>query len=277
DVLSSIRRLVSEDVSEVDENPTPADERFVLTPALRVPDTAQTPAENTENAPAPAPENEQEPAVGAAPAPAKSPAAPLGDEITARPQDDDAPAPPISGAQVASSLESRIAELEEAVGQSRDEWEPDGSEPDAGKMPERHLFQVVDNSQPGAVVDDSEAHPQAPETGDTPPGTVFFRASGTRAAPLVLGDEVSVTPPPVAETAAGSDLDEVITADDEALSQPAEPSGDDEYLDEDALRAVVALIVQEELRGRLGETLTRNMRRMVRREIQRAIALKDAE
>ena len=42
--------------------------------------------------------------------------------------------------------------------------------------------------------------------------------------------------------------------------------------DEDALRALVAEVVREELRGALGERITRNVRRMVRREIATEMA-----
>ena len=45
------------------------------------------------------------------------------------------------------SLELRIAELEEAVGNDEGDWEPDGSEPEAGQPLKRHIFEVVDNTK----------------------------------------------------------------------------------------------------------------------------------
>jgi hypothetical protein len=42
-------------------------------------------------------------------------------------------------------------------------------------------------------------------------------------------------------------------------------------LDEEALRDLVAEIVREELMGTLGERITRNVRKLVRREINRAL------
>ncbi|EYD76526.1 hypothetical protein Rumeso_01947 [Rubellimicrobium mesophilum DSM 19309] len=45
--------------------------------------------------------------------------------------------------------------------------------------------------------------------------------------------------------------------------------------DEATLRALVAEAVREELRGELGETLTRNLRKLVRREVMQALALRD--
>jgi hypothetical protein len=50
---------------------------------------------------------------------------------------------------------------------------------------------------------------------------------------------------------------------------------DAEILDQSTLHELVASIVREELQGDLGERITRNVRRMVRREIQRALSLKD--
>ncbi len=55
-------------------------------------------------------------------------------------------------------------------------------------------------------------------------------------------------------------------ADDEAAT-----------LDEEALRLLVADLVREELQGVLGERITRNVRRLVRREIQRALTMRDLD
>lgn len=47
------------------------------------------------------------------------------------------------------------------------------------------------------------------------------------------------------------------------------------YLDEDTLRDMVSDIVRQELQGALGERITRNVRKLVRREIHRALASRD--
>lgn len=49
------------------------------------------------------------------------------------------------------------------------------------------------------------------------------------------------------------------------------PAGAPLPLDEDALRRLVADIVRTELQGALGERITRNVRKLVRREIHRAL------
>jgi hypothetical protein len=44
-----------------------------------------------------------------------------------------------------------------------------------------------------------------------------------------------------------------------------------------ALRALIAEVVREELRGSFGEGISRNLRRMVRAEIARALAAAELE
>lgn len=48
-------------------------------------------------------------------------------------------------------------------------------------------------------------------------------------------------------------------------------------LDEDALRAIVSDIIRQELKGVLGERITRNVRKLVRREIHRVLVSQDLE
>ena len=47
--------------------------------------------------------------------------------------------------------------------------------------------------------------------------------------------------------------------------------------DKDGMRGDVAQLVREELQGPIGERITHNVRRMVRREIARALALRDMD
>ena len=55
-------------------------------------------------------------------------------------------------------------------------------------------------------------------------------------------------------------------------------SADDEpVLDEEAIREMIAEIVREELQGALGNRITRNIRKLVRREIHRALAAQDLD
>jgi cell pole-organizing protein PopZ len=57
--------------------------------------------------------------------------------------------------------------------------------------------------------------------------------------------------------------------------RPATSTLDDTVVDEEFLRDIVSEIVREELQGELGERITRNVRKLVRREIHRAMASRD--
>ncbi|MBI1493379.1 hypothetical protein [Halocynthiibacter styelae] len=80
-------------------------------------------------------------------------------------------------------------------------------------------------------------------------------------------EDLSVTED-VTETSAGP-----IAADEETDRGEAIISA----MDEDKLRDLVADVVRQELRGALGERITRNMRKMVRREIYRTVSSRDFE
>ncbi len=64
-----------------------------------------------------------------------------------------------------------------------------------------------------------------------------------------------------------------------ASPQPASAglAGDDSLMDEEALRDLVSEIVRAELQGALGERITRNVRKLVRREIHRALTAQELE
>lgn len=54
-------------------------------------------------------------------------------------------------------------------------------------------------------------------------------------------------------------------------------NGEEGYIDEEALREMVVAILREELRGELGDRITHNVRKLVRREINRALTAQDFE
>ncbi len=54
-------------------------------------------------------------------------------------------------------------------------------------------------------------------------------------------------------------------------------TADDQVMDEEALRELVSEIVRSELQGALGERITRNVRKLVRREIHRALTAQEME
>ncbi|WP_299411919.1 hypothetical protein [uncultured Sulfitobacter sp.] len=65
----------------------------------------------------------------------------------------------------------------------------------------------------------------------------------------------------------------------ETVTAAAAPTGssDDQLMDEETLRDLVSEIVRAELQGALGERITRNVRKLVRREIHRALTAQEME
>lgn len=55
------------------------------------------------------------------------------------------------------------------------------------------------------------------------------------------------------------------------------PEAEDGILDEETLREIIVDVVREELQGVLGQRITRNVRKMVRREVRLALAAEDLE
>lgn len=91
-----------------------------------------------------------------------------------------------------------------------------------------------------------DARPETAETAETVETATFTRGSAARG-----GDVVQHSAP--------------------------ELPADVRALDPDALQEMVAEIVRQELQGALGERITRNVRKMVRREINRALAAQDLD
>lgn len=173
-------------------------------------------------------------------------------------------------------LELRIAELEAVVSASHDEWEPDGSEiaEEVSEVfvlhPERHPAQ----SAPGAA-----RH----EASDD-------EAQGIEEAELVeeWREEEAEIEPAQAAREATSGADGAPETDGQRgrapmQGQPGEvldtlrDEEDFAYLDEEALRDLVLRLIREELQGQMGERITYHVRRMVRREVQKALMIRDME
>lgn len=97
--------------------------------------------------------------------------------------------------------------------------------------------------------------------------------------PLVQWDDVEAQLSEVPESQAPEVLDAGyrVEAEDSDRGEPKAETSDEGILDEEALRDLVADIVREELQGALGQRITRNVRKLVRREIQRALSAHDLE
>ncbi|WP_375262134.1 hypothetical protein [Palleronia sp.] len=259
-VLANIRKLVS-----VEEAQPAASGRLVLTSDLRV----QEPADGSaalQQAPEEAVHAEAvvETDAGwpdmALPEPAEDlpPAFEVVTERSARPK----------------SLEERIADLQAAIGMDHSvEFEPDGSEDQAQHLPDRvpsvrprgiapqmarsdgplRLVPVEDDAEDGRadIFEDAGVDRGAGASSPYDPSDLRFFPSPTQG--------------------------RFERADYAGRDDPLELGDDEQFLDEDALRDLVAEIVREELAGALGERITRNVRKLVRREVMRALSARDFE
>ncbi|WP_417679894.1 hypothetical protein [Pseudodonghicola sp.] len=268
DVLSSIRRLVSEE-SRSDIRPEPESvaggavrsssaaagalseggDRLVLTPSLRVDETlapgaavpAQSWAEEDEDfAP------EIEPTVGAAGVVGES----FEDDVVAEEM-------PPQWVDVDETAEATEEELAAALRQVADQPATVEAGEEAYVEPS---FQSTRTESLTAKIAALEAAIGRTRDQWEPDGDSRDAYAGTRGNAIAWQDHVVDSGHPADAAAAES-----ATSEDEAV------------LDEDALRELVAEIVRQELQGALGERITRNVRKLVRREIHRVLASQDLE
>lgn len=294
DVLSSIRRLVAQDgEQDAVASPAPvASDRLVLTPALRVMDTA-TPEEVVSADLLDDRESQPETNQGDH---ADLPAPELveGHELAGLDQDDSAK----------RNLEARIAELEAVIAdtgeQFHQQWEQDGEEgsDNAGGTVDSFSWEDLAASQPESQADpisgieeaqmaelvEPEPEPEHSD-GDTIAAMPFLRHGfSVQSEEQVSDPEGHVETPPNHQSETDPETipeqadpvwDEVSDLDE----TPDEPAyeGQDFVVDEEALRALVVQIVHQELQGTLGERITRNVRNLVRREIRRALTSQELE
>ncbi|MEH6521579.1 hypothetical protein [Sulfitobacter sp.] len=134
-------------------------------------------------------------------------------------------------------LTDKIAALEAAVGEIVQDWEPDGDLEN----------ELASTDVPAMTWEDD----------------VELDAKG---APMV--DDVDDYP---------SDIEEEQDAPAAVAPIGSAFGVDDQLMDEEALRDLVSEIVRAELQGALGERITRNVRKLVRREIHRALTAQDME
>ena len=172
----------------------------------------------------------------------------MGETVAGQEQDVAAPAAEqdveLDGSQRVSAVVQKIAELEAKVARSSGQWEPDGVSRDPYAGTNIETLEWQDHYDTG----DDEAD----------------------------GDEALTSPDQdgsEADFAADTLAEEAVT--EAALDALDADSGEESYLDEESLRELVADIVRSELQGALGERITRNVRKLVRREIQRALAAQD--
>ncbi len=258
DVLSSIRRLVSEDLRPANRaSVKKADDKLILTPALRVV------AESDETI------------------------LPLGthSQTTAAPPVD-APRPNVLprlhlGAEPV--IEKLVATLERAVEAQDIEWESEVGDPppivaemewsDSGWVSLDAVVQsgtleeapAVDPAQTAAMPSWAQVDPEQADEADS-----FASEEVQDVAAIAEPDDYWADQ---AEAEALAELKAAKAGD--AGAQAA--SAHEVTFDEEVLRDLVRDLIREELQGGLGERITRNVRKLVRAEIARALAAQEIE
>ncbi|AML51578.1 hypothetical protein [Falsihalocynthiibacter arcticus] len=165
-----------------------------------------------------------------------------------------------------SSLKATIAELEAAISKQGSVFEPDGSE-EVGSIPENEPLQWQD-ADARTKLEALVAEPEVIEL-DAGPQEVDPDFVRRHAAPVGVDDfEEDEDPAPNFAHSEPDDLQEALDRDFGVNDLP---------IDEDALRDLVSEIVRQELQGALGERITRNVRKLVRREIHRIISSQEFE
>lgn len=170
------------------------------------------------------------------------------------------------------TLERRIAELEAAVNAQQTEFEPDGSEDTSQHRPTRYLFPVNADTPPSVAPPQVQASPAE----EAPFAEVQEEAAVDHGDMWSDAGVSSISQHPDAD--AGFNVTDTDSRRDARDDQSdIRLSDEDPVIDEDMLRDMVAEIVRDELQGALGERITRNVRKLVRREIMRAISIRDFE
>ncbi len=296
DVLSSIRRLVAEGdqkkavrSSGYGEGDVVSD-KLVLTPNFRVKEAEQTsaPAADIEDQ-----EIEQDAPVEADPSE---------DEMLVLQPEQSVPKNEelldISG----RSLEETVAGFEARVSDPDKQWEPDGSEVTTPELtwtssgfsaaPPETFPPEPEDLEPVKILLDRKEKPAAtepvieveaeestqPTFKPAEPDMETFGAFVPHPRPHRWSEQVERRTLPMTDeddTDYGDDLaDAKSSGGDEMLEQYLH---DGRLIDEAALRRVVQEVLREELQGPLGERITRNVRKLVRREIHNILTTQEFE
>lgn len=324
DVLSSVRRLVSDNTPSQNPDVEIAVDRLVLTPELRVSEGAEDEAESDAKAelsivdlPSEADDDadvdgadgsiglEWSPDdrmanwddVGGSSDKADSFEPEHGDEFSAD---------ETSGAVARAVAEARFidldpvdadqpetedeAALDESSEPATDEGTSDEGTSDEGAsdeddaLPDDLEQELAALNGIGDIDDTLEAAPEPETTTEAEPAQeppVFARINRAAENPEVEAEASAEER--VVEF--GAQIDQA--SGDDALEDQVEDLGyrgaafgfgdDDSVLDEEVLREIIAQVVREELQGVLGQRITRNVRKMVRREIRLALAAEELE
>jgi hypothetical protein len=304
DVLSSIRKLVAQGShtakprggeSPLHAVPTEPVERLVLTPAFRVRDAEDDSPAALKMPPDFSPTEELE-------------AEFVRDEPLFVPENTADSDDILTKVEVGerASLEATIAELEAAVTEISEEWEPDGSEGQLESSVTSAFLHKLDTRQsnsPESAVTEAVAEHIADTVAEEIALGMSSNAANSREEPVAAGDtaeaeivdeadveeDVSFSHTrfeevydPVAEATADAAEKEIGDVFGDELAPDVDPAfggvampENVQLVDPDALRSLVGEMIRSELQGEMGERITSNVRKLVRREINRVITEQD--
>ncbi|MEP2028035.1 MAG: hypothetical protein ABJI96_04920 [Paracoccaceae bacterium] len=197
-------------------------------------------------------------------------------------------------------LTAKIAAVEAVIAETHDKWDPDddgvdeyAGTPTSGLDWEGHVEldasgEALDDdgtdsaSEVSVTANETETRPLRPETWVIPPDAQVDQSEERTSKDQT--ESYSEDNPNLAdvEPAIAVQQDEepgnVQALDhDEILEKEAPNILDEMVLDEEALREMIADIVRQELSGSMGERITHNVRKLVRRELQRALVAEELQ
>ena len=285
DVLSSIRRLVSDDMRPAPKVTAAPGDKLILTPALRV---VQTEAEPLNPVASAAVSPMAEPQALTEPRPLIEPRPLAEPQRLAEPRPMFVAVPRSNLLDLPrSGLGGVVASVSAAVDAAPDDWEAETG--DSAPQPDATLANpwsldealaadeaVAERSVDAAPADPFEEHaPEAAMHAQTP--------AWAQEDDLIQDGEAEPATAPLHGTvepdAVWADAAEASVL--AALAEPdvAEPDAFELGMrfDEDVLHELVRDMLREELAGKMGERITRNIRKLVRAEIARALAAQEFE
>ncbi len=314
DVLSSVRRLVSDNTSSQTSDVEIAKDRLVLTPELRVSEAQEEAAEDdakaelsivdlSNDADDDADVDGADDAIGLEWSPDDRMAnwddvggsSDQADSFEPE-QGDELSADETSGAVARAVAEARFIDLDPV-----DANQPETEDEAALDEPSEPATDEGASDEDDALPDDLEQELAAlnglgdiedtPETETAPEPTT--EAEPAQEPPVFARINRAAENPEVeAEASAeervvefGAQIDQA--SGDDALEDQVEDLGysgatfgfgdDESVLDEEVLREIISQVVRDELKGVLGQKITRNVRKMVRREIRLALAAEELD
>ena len=202
-----------------------------------------------------------------------------GDTVSPLPWEDYVPETDGGGARDAESLRAGDETADHVIAQDEADIEEAAAEDDWGDAAQDASEPVEDDAAPALRLGEAlrrpglaAAHAETAHAGGAEPTGARGGADDTQARPAPEDREISGDVDAEEPLSSGAPGSAARTSENEATDFLA---GNDEFLDEDALRDLVADIVRQELQGALGERITRNVRKLVRREIHRALTSQD--